>query len=53
MTPDSAALWVVLGVLAWVFLLVTAGVEWVVRQLRQEPTDYVDTSRGTGPRSRG
>lgn len=53
MTPDSAALWIVLGVLAWVFLLVTALVEWVGRQLRQEPPGYRDTSRGTAPRSRG
>lgn len=43
----------VLSALATAFVLVTAGVEWVDRRLRQEPPGYVDTSRGDAPRPRG
>jgi hypothetical protein len=50
MTPDSLALWIVLGALATAFLLVTAVVEWAERRLREGPRGYVDTSRGTRPR---
>ena len=47
MTPDSAALWIVLGVAAEVVVLITWAVERLTKRLRDEPPGYSDTSRGT------
>ena len=47
MTPDSLALWIVLGVAAEVVLLITWAVERLTKRLREGPRGYRDTSRGT------
>ena len=49
MTPDSAALWIVLGIAAEAVLLVTWALEWISKRLSQ-PAPYDDTSRGRSPR---